>query len=307
MKTILLFFCLLSTLISFSQNRFTDTSATCIAFWKNKASRVYQVKHSKEKFELSTLKTSTEATFEAHLKIIDSTASGFTIEWVYKNFKTAGAPEQLLNSICAIMENIKIVYKTDEVGTFTELINWEEVRDFSISSYEKALANKPKTSDFIAALNQIKAIFQSKENTEALLIKEIQFFHSPFGMEYNKRGTIVEMELPNVTGGAPIPASLIMKLDEINVHDDLCKISLNQTIDKGKAGAVISDILKKLSPSPLKDEAEMKRQVKELEISDVNQYTYSLSSGWISRIFYERTSNIGSLKQVETYLITEKK
>ncbi|MBK7305919.1 MAG: hypothetical protein IPI88_02075 [Chitinophagaceae bacterium] len=101
------------------------------------------------------------------------------------------------------MENIKIVYKTDDVGMFTELINWEEVRDFSISNYEKALANKSQTSDFIAALNQIKAIFQSKENTEALLIKEIQFFHAPFGMEYNKTGTLVEIELPNVTGVRP--------------------------------------------------------------------------------------------------------
>ena len=307
MKTILLFFCLSLFSNSFSQNRFTDSSATCIAFWKNKATRVYQIKHSKEKFEKSTLKTSTEATFEAHLKVIDSTESGFTIEWVYKNFKTAGAPEHLLNSICAIMENIKIVYKTDDVGMFTELINWEEVRDFSISNYEKALANKSQTSDFIAALNQIKAIFQSKENTEALLIKEIQFFHAPFGMEYNKTGTLVEIELPNVTGGSPIPANLVMKLDEINVQGDFSKISLNQTIDKGKAGPVISDILKKLSTTPLKDEAEMKKQINELEISDVNQYIYSISSGWISRIFYERTSNIGSLKQVETYLITDKK
>lgn len=309
MKTKLLFFCfsILISSISFSQNRFTDTSVTCIAFWKNKEARVYQIKHSKEKFEISTLKTSAEGTFEAHLKVIDSTESGFTVEWVYKNFKASGAPENFLNSLSTIMEGIKIVYKTDDVGMFTELINWEEVRDFAISSYEKVIANKSQTSDFIAALNQVKAIFQSKANTEALLIKEILLFHAPFGVEYNKRGTVIETELPNVTGGNPIPASITLKLDEINVQKDLTRISLNQTIDKGKAGPVIADILKKLSTAPLKDEAEMKRQIKEMEIRDINQYTYSISSGWINSIFYERTSNVGSLKQVETYLITQKK
>ena len=63
----------------------------------------------------------------------------------------------------------------------------------------------------------------------------------------------------------------------------------------------------KISGNTIKDEAQMKRLVKELEISDITQYTYSIASGWLSKIFYKRTTNIGSLKQIETYVITEKK
>lgn len=306
MKFLLLIFFFLIPSLCFSQNRITDTSATCIAFWNNKEPKVYRVKHSKEKLEGTEIKSSSEGNFEAHIKVIDSSAAGFTIEWVYKNFETAGAPENLLNSLSTIMEGMKIIYKTDDVGMFTELINWEEVRDFSISTYEKAIAKNSNSKEFIAALNQVKSIFKTKENTEALLIHEIQLFHAPFGVEYTKAGTLIDTELPNVTGGAPFPATITLKLDKVDIKNDLIFISLNQIIDKNKAGPIIAEMLKKLSDTPVKDEEEIKKQIRDLEITDVNEYSYSISGGWIKRILYKRISNIGNLKQVETYLITEK-
>lgn len=306
MKTVFFLFTLSLSLFSFSQNRITDTSATCIAFWKNKEPKVYKIRHSKEKFDGSKTKSLSEGNFEAHIKITDSTAAGFTVEWIYKNFESAGAAENVLNSLSTIMEGLKIIYTTDDVGTFTGLINWEEVRNFSIASYEKAVAKNTNSKEFIAALNQVKSIFNTKENTEALLIHEIQLFNAPFGVEYTKAGSIIDTELPNVTGGAPFPATITLKLEKVDLQNDLISVSLNQIIDKNKAGPIIAEMLKKLAGTPIKDEAEMKKQIKELEISDLNEYTYTISGGWMKRVFYKRTSSIGSLKQVETYLITEK-
>jgi len=311
MKTLIKFFialfALYTTTAAYAQNRTTDTSATCIAFWKNKDTRVYQIKHTKEKYDEAKSKTVAEATYEAHVNVIDSTAKGFTIEWVYKNYSTSGAPEQTLNSLHSIMEGLKIIYKTDNMGTFTELTNWKEVSDFAISAYQKAVAAQPQNKEFAAGLNQIKAIFQSKENIEALLIKEVQLFHSPFGVEYNKAGTTIETALPNVTGGAPFPATITLILNELNQKQDYCKVSLNQVIDKGKAGPIITEMLKKLSATPIKDEEELKKQVMDMEISDINEFTFAISSGWIQRVFYSRTTNVGTIKQTESFEITEKK
>ncbi|MFM6926008.1 MAG: hypothetical protein ACKOU7_10945 [Ferruginibacter sp.] len=306
MKTLLFSFCFLLALTypSFSQNRVTDSSATCIAFWSKNDNRVYKITHSKAKFDQRAGKSVTESNYEAHLKVIDSSATGFTIEWTYRNFAMSGAAQHSLNSLETIMEGLKFVYKTDEVGMFTELINWEEVRDFAFSNYEKAIAGKSQNSEFVVALNQVKSIFKSKENIEAILIKEVQLFHAPFGREYNRKAEVFETELPNVTGGAPFPATITISLDELNVQQDSIRISINQTIDKGKAGPIIADILKKLSVAPIKDEAEMKKQVKDMEISDINQYSVTLSSGWINRIYFKRTSNIGPMKQIESYLIS---
>ncbi len=289
-----------------SQNRITDTSATCIAYWKKGESRIYQIKHSKEKSESGKIKSVSEGNYEAHLKVIDSSASGFTIEWVYKNFKTSGAGQHALNSLMAIMEELKIVFKTDDAGSFSDLLNWEEVRDISFSNYEKATSAQAQNKEFVAALSQIKSIFTSKENIESALIQEVQILQSPYGVEYSSSGTVYETALANITGGSPFPATIKLKLDTLNAKADYCIVSLNQTIDKGKAGPILADMLKKLSSTPIQ-EAEIKKEIADLEISDINQYNYSISSGWINNIRYIRTAKVGNFKQIETYLIVEKK
>lgn len=309
MRSVLSFLSILLLLssVTHGQNRVTDTSATCIAFWKNGETKIYQLRHSKEKIESGISKSFTESVYEAHLKVVDSTEAGFTMEWVYKNFSSPLAGQLALNSLNAIMEGLKIKYKTDDVGMFTELLNWQEVRDFSISNYEKAIAGKSGDQEYVAALNQVKAIFSSKENIENLLIKEVQMFHAPYGVEYSYAGTVVDTELPNATGGAPFPATITLKLNEVNSPSDLCRVSVTQSIDKGKAGPIIAEVLRKLSSTPIQSEEELTRQTKSLEISDTNEYTYHLSSGWIKRIYYKRLAITGKLSQVELYEITQKK
>lgn len=308
MRSVPIFFALiLFSAITYSQNRVTDTSATCIAFWNNKETRVYQIRHTKEKLESGNRRSFSEGFYEAHIRVIDSSEAGFTMEWVYKNFKTQLADQHALNSLNTIMEGLKIVYKTDDVGMFTELMNWEEVRDWAFSNYKKALEAKSGNKDFVAALNKLKTIFQSKENIQNILIQEVQLFHAPYGVEYFTSGTIVETELPNVTGGAPFPATIIIKLEDLNIPAERVMVSMSQSIDKGKAGPILAAILKKLSSKPIENEIVLNDQIKDIEISDINQFTYHLSSGWLSKIFFKRTSNLGDLKQTEIYEITEKK
>lgn len=307
MKTVFNLLCL-SILINttvVAQNRFTDSSATCIAFWSRHDSHVYKIRHVKSKTGQNDQILSRESNYEAHIKVVDSTEKGFTIEWTYKNFQASGVTENVLNSLETIMDGIKFIYKTDDMGMFSELVNWEQVRDRAFASYEKAIAEKGRSNELIAALKQVKSIFNSKENIESVLIKEVQLFHTPYGREYNKTAEVFETELPNVTGGSPFPANITIVLDTVNIKNDLINLSISQTIDKGKAGPIIVDILKKISATPIKDETEMKRQVKEMEISDISQYTISLSTGWIKYLVFNRTSKISTNKQVETYQISE--
>ena len=294
---------LLAGLQTFAQNRITDTSATCIAFWMNKEAKVYRIKHSKEKTTTKGTVTGA-ATYEAYVKIIDSSATGFTIEWVYKNFKKEGFADNAINSLNAIMEGLTVKYETDDVGTFTGLLNWQEVKNFALANYEKVYANAIQNSEFAAALNQVKAIFQSKENIEALLIREVQLFHSPYGVEYGKKGTVTATELPNVTGGQPFPATVTLKLQELNTIKDFCTVSINQTVNKGKAGPIMAAMLKKMAGSRPVTEEEIKKEIAGLEISDLNSFTYSLSTGWIKNTVYKRIANVGSGKSVEIYEIT---
>lgn len=174
-------------------------------------------------------------------------------------------------------------------------------------NYELAIKKQNQNKESIAALNQVKAIFQSKENIENLLIKEVQLFHSLYGTEYFIKDKVMETELPNATGGEPFPATITLKADEINKKNDYCKISMKQEIDKRKAGTIIAAMLKKLSISPIQDEDIIMKQIKDMEITDLNEFNYAISTGWLNSISFKRVSTVGNLKQTETYQFTKKK
>lgn len=81
-------------------------------------------------------------------------------------------------------------------------------------------------------------------------------------------------------------------------------MSLNQTVDKGKAGPIMAAMLKKLAGSKTVNEADIKKEIADLEISDLNSFTYTLSSGWMKKVIYKRIANVGPNKMVEVYEIT---
>lgn len=298
---------LISTFCSIAQNRVTDTSATCIAFWKNGEYRILQITHGKEKYDSTKLKSNTSITYEAHIKIIDSTTNSFTIEWIYKNFSSSDLNEQSLAGVNTIMEGLKIIYKTNDLGSFSELLNWQEVRDFYFNTLEKSLSSNPENKETNTAMNQVKAMFQSKESVEAVLIREIQLYHTPYGTEYTLSGETIETVLANISEGPPFPAKITIKLNELNPEKDYCNVSLNQTIDKEKAGSIIIDLLKRLAGSSTKDADINKKDIENMEISDLNEFVYSINTGWLFKVIYKRTATISNTKQIETYEITEKK
>lgn len=205
------------------------------------------------------------------------------------------------------MEGLKIIYKTNDLGSFSELLNWQEVRDFYFNTLEKSLSSNPENKETNTAMNQVKAMFQSKESVEAVLIREIQLYHTPYGTEYTLSGETIETVLANISEGPPFPAKITIKLNELNPEKDYCNVSLNQTIDKEKAGSIIIDLLKRLAGSSTKDADINKKDIENMEISDLNEFVYSINTGWLFKVIYKRTATISNTKQIETYEITEKK
>lgn len=299
---VLLLSCIMGTLFTQAQNRTTDTSATCIAYWNNKAVKLYQIRHSKERITATGIKSGA-ATYEAQIRITDSAATGYTMEWVFKNFKAEGSADEMTRSLGAAIEGMTIQYTIDDGGSFNELLNWEAVRDFAIGNVEKAINMITENTEYKIALNQVKKIFQSKENIETLLIKEVKLFHTPFGVEYGKKGSTSAALLPNVTGGEPFPAAIHVKLKELNMAKDYAAVSVDQLIDKKKAAPIMAALLKKLAGNKTVSEEEIRKEIDGLEISDLNTYKYALSDGWIISVLYKRTARIGTNGQTETYEI----
>ena len=67
--------------------------------------------------------------YEVDVKIIDSTANSYSIEWFYKNY-SINTENELVRKLTSIADDISVKIKTDEYGAFLEVIKWKEVRDY---------------------------------------------------------------------------------------------------------------------------------------------------------------------------------
>lgn len=289
-----------------AQNSTTDTSATCIAYWNKGEQKVFLVKHAKQKLDAGKVVSNTMVSYEAHLKVVEATTDGYTLEWSHQNYQTSNGNGQMMSDVNDLMKGLQFRYKTDAEGSFSELLNWQEVRDFYIHMLELSL-NKEKDEAKVAAFQTAKQMFQTKESVEGMMIKEIQLYHTPFGVEYDFKGLQAETELPNFTGGEPFPANISLRLSNLAPSKDVATIDYTQNIDKGKAAKQIAEILNKLAPEATKQDGFDNSLFSQLEVADVSQFQLTLSTGWLSKAAVKRTTRLGTLSNIETYEITEKK
>ncbi len=201
---------------------------------------------------------------------------------------------------------MKFIYQTDESGSFIELINWEEIRDCvnkvinKLSNYKLFKNIKEKTK----VINQIKAIFQSKEMIEQVVIKEIQLYHAPYGLEYSLDEKLeIEAQLPNPFGGEPFPTIIFMELTDLQPELNYCNLVIGQKINSRKAENILLDLMKKLIPDT-KKLLKKDEMFKIFNISDHTEYKVELDSGWINDLLFKRTMIVNNIKQIDSYKMT---
>ena len=291
--------CISSLVIA--QNRLTDSSATCIAYWKNKEKKVYVVNHIKEKQEGNAPLTRTSYTYEAHIAVMDSTGEGYTLQWQNRNYYSKDEPG--VAELNALFENLKVLYKTDGTGTFLELVNWEEVRDFYL---DLARLSLPKNDTADAIWEKTKALFQTRRAVEGTLIKDVQLFHTFFGSEYGTRKLTAETKLPNAFGGDPIPALQTVQITRLQKTSLTYTVRTTQVIDQKNAMAMIKDIMKHFGAPEPKTMQEAETLLSNFNISDDAEMELQVKTGWPVSLQSKRSARAMNVFQTEACQFTIK-
>jgi hypothetical protein len=233
-NTFLFFNLLLSPLFVFSQVNALDSTFQVISYFDKGEKQNYSI--STEKYSVSGIDTAwkEKITYEVEITVLDSSEKEYTIEWFYKNFnvdKTSGNPS--IDRLNAIANNCKVIYKTDEMGTFKEVVNWKEVRDFVNQSFELIKKDIMSDSNLENIYRTFQETYSSKESIESVAIQDIIHFHSFHGAKYKLgeelRGVI---KLPNVYGKEPFDAEFVAYLDELNFEDLNGILRYEQVVDK---------------------------------------------------------------------------
>lgn len=233
------------------------------------------------------------------MTILDSTTEGYTITWEY------GIPPELdknsmMFKVAEIMEKMEFVYKTDDVGIFTELVNWEQIRDFYIGMLKLQLRERKLDEKNQKALDEVLATFQKKEVIESMAIKEIQLLHAPYGLVFSTKDTSVSTELFIPLTEERMPAIQSWGIAETDDNDNF-RLQITQRVDSAGVIGLLESIFKKYSSEQNIEKEKLSKELASFKFDDIAEYRFIQSTGWISEYVCTRKTGTGNQVQIETY------
>lgn len=279
-----------------SQNVVNNKTATVIGYWSVGESMRYELTMKKEKFKEGKLVSSYVSTSKVEVTVVDSTGDSYKVHWKYNEVKvTDNLNNPILQQFGRLAEGMTLIYLTDEMGTFTELINWKEIQATVYNTFNEILKvnDSPEAR---AVMDQLKAIYATRESIEYLVIKEVQLFHMFYGGQYELRKKYVsETNLPNFLGGDSLPAVITVEMTDMKPKKDYCKILFDQNIDKEKAVQIIMEWAQKISGETTVD----KSKLPELNIDDKTVGEFELSTGWVINAINSKKVSIDKIKNYD--------
>jgi hypothetical protein len=291
-----------------------STNIAFVAYWEEGDTYDYKITKTKQKWKKSELIENNVQSYQIKFFVLKSTPTSYTIKWTYEN--DLGSNLNLSKDILKKLSkynNIDIIYKTSETGVFQEIVNWKEVSKLYKNMFDDIInsyAQGEKAKELREALTPLKNIYNSKEGVEQLILKEIQYFHFPMGLEFETKEIIeFEDEIPNMLGGSPIKADAKLFFEKVDTDESFCVFKHQMTLDKDDTMRVLGEVFAKMN---LKDK-EVEKAVKDavFSIEDKNTFEYFYYPGIPSKIETIRESNIQvsnefakRIEKIEIELIT---
>lgn len=237
---------LLFSIKTFGQISVKDSTVQVVGYWSKLEKQSYNISYEKLKIKDKDTISRELMKYEVDLKVIDSTENNYTTEWYYKNFKI-DTDNELVKKITSLSDNISVLIKTDELGSFIEVVNWESVRDYLNKVSEelkKELKDVPNSEQII---ENIKNIYSSKQSVEANAIKDAIQFYSFHGVKYKLGEEISgDLTVSNNFGGKPFDTKVEYSLDEINSEDGNSIIRMKQVVNSEQLTNETYNYLKKI-------------------------------------------------------------
>lgn len=245
-KTILTILSAIIHLNISAQINMDDSSVQVVGYWSVNDKQSFDMTYGKYKIKESDTTSREFIKYEVDITIKDSTATSYTIEWLYKNYEIQ-SDNPLVQKLSKVAEDLAVVIKTDEFGAVQEVVNWEEVRDYIQKATEilkKELKEVPNADQIIG---QIMGIYMSKEAIEGNAIKDALQFYTFHGGAYTLNEKVTgQMQIMNNYGGDPFDTEVTLSLDEIDEEDGSSIIRMHQLVNSEQLTNATYGYLQKL-------------------------------------------------------------
>lgn len=310
MKSIFTLFIFLTSIIGFSQT--DSTKVAFVSYWSIGDSYDFKISKIIKKWDKDNQVKEEKQEYMANFTVIDSTADSYTIRWSYENKlkSTYQIPDELAEKFSKYSVT-EIIYKTSEVGDFVEVVNWKEIGKTMKEMFNDLISvlgkdNKKLKKQLEETLQPMQEMYSSKEGVEEIILKELQYFHYPMGVEFDySEPFLYEDELPNLLGGEPIKGKGILTFSSVDHEEGFCIMKQELNLDPEDTNKLLRDAFKRMKIES--DEADQMLQKTIFTINDNNVFEYYFNPGIPHRIETLRELNIDindiKMKRTEQLII----
>jgi hypothetical protein len=275
----------------------TDSSVQVVGYWSKNDMQTYNVASRKYKVKGQDTLDVEVTKYQVDVKVVDSTANSYTIEWFYKNFDISGS-NKFTQSISSVFKDIKVIVKTNEMGTFQEVVNWKDVRDEVKKAFGLMREQLKGTPNLEPIIKNVEDMFSTKQSIETYAILDILQYYTFHGGKYilhdDTETNLVSNEIP----GSPIDVLMTVQLAQLNFEDDNAVIRVWKEFDKKQMTDAAYSMMKNLMKST-NNKLPPREQIPEITCSEYIGSVVHGSSGWITYSLKSRTTSTSDSKTVE--------
>lgn len=279
MKNHFILFLFLLSLIGNSQT--DSTKVAFVSYWSVGDSYDFNITKTTKKWDKDNQVKEDKKEYQANFTVVDSTADSYTIRWSYANElkKNYQIPDELAEKF-AKYSVTEIIYKTSEVGDFVELVNWKEISKNMQNMFGDLIAvlgkeDKNLKKQLEEALNPMLELYNSKEGIENLVLKELQYFHYPMGVEFDySEPFLYDDELPNLLGGEPIKGKGKLTFTNVNLEEGFCIMKQELTLDPEDTKKLILDVFKRMNIESNQAEQMLQKAIFTIKDENIFEYYY---------------------------------
>lgn len=286
---------------AWSQINMKDSSAQAITYWSKGDKQNYSISTEKIKIKGADTTSRETTTYDVEVTVLKQSDKSYTVEWTYKNI-SSNNPNQNIQKLMNMTRDMKVVFTTNELGVFAEVVNWKEIRTYiekASSALKKEYSSIPEMEKLIG---QISTIYSTKEAIESAAIKDIQQFHTFHGAKY-KLGEVIngQQKVSNLFGGAPFDSDFSVYLDELNEADNNFILRANQEVNPDQLTQATFEYMTKmastmnLTPPKKEDLNGVKNQT--------TTATRMHGTGWVVYSIQTTTVNTENITNIEERII----
>lgn len=255
-----------------------------VAYWSVGDVFHYEVtKIANETVDGDTTKTDT-ISYQSTLEVIDSTDDGYLLKYTigeYTSNNPAGLSVEALSALGKFQHLEGITYRTDELGAFVGLENWQDFALAFDTLFEitmRELVAKEKVADEAAlrrAMEPLRTLYTSEAGILDKVVGELQYLHFPFGVQFVVGDTAYYNEgFNNLIGDKPIVMENTLYIEEANWSEDYVELRHFTRLTPDGAATLLDNVTKTMPGVTDTPEVEAGLVGAGITIEDDNWYAF---------------------------------